>query len=87
MQCIRVLPRHGVQPAFWVLDLMARYQVNQKLSVNLNIRNALDKSYFAGIRDFGRVQYTWGAPRSVTASRGVVQSQASACRWKYGFSR
>ena len=39
-----------------------------KLSVNLNIRNALDKSYFAGMRDFGRVQYTWGAPRSVTAS-------------------
>lgn len=57
-----------LQPAFWVLDLMARYQVNQKLSVNLNIRNALDKSYFAGMRDFGRVQYTWGAPRSVTAS-------------------
>ncbi|QMV73570.1 TonB-dependent receptor [Comamonas piscis] len=58
----------SVQPAFWVLDLMARYQVNQKLSVNLNIRNALDSSYFAGMRDFGRVQYTWGAPRSVTAS-------------------
>ncbi|MDR0258567.1 MAG: TonB-dependent receptor [Comamonas sp.] len=57
-----------MQPAFWVLDLMARYQVNQKLSVHLNIRNALDKSYFAGMRDFGRVQYTWGAPRGVTAS-------------------
>lgn len=53
------------QPSFWVIDLMARYRVNQHLSLNLNIKNALDKDYFAGIRDAGRIQYTWGAPRSV----------------------
>ncbi|MNF13470.1 Ferric-pseudobactin receptor precursor [compost metagenome] len=47
---------------------MARYRVNRQLSVSLNIRNAFDKSYFSGIRDFGRVQYTWGAPRSVNVS-------------------
>jgi outer membrane receptor for ferric coprogen and ferric-rhodotorulic acid len=57
-----------VQPSFWVVDLMARYRVNRQLSVSLNIRNAFDKSYFSGIRDFGRVQYTWGAPRSVNVS-------------------
>ncbi len=57
-----------VQPSFWVVDLMARYRVNRQLSVSLNIRNAFDKSYFSGIRDFGRVQYTWGAPRSANIS-------------------
>ena len=53
------------QPSFWVVDLMARYRLNAHLSLSLNVRNAFDKSYFAGMRDFGRVQYTWGAPRSV----------------------
>ncbi len=53
------------QPSFWVVDLMARYRFNAHLSLNLNVRNAFDKRYFAGMRDFGRVQYTWGAPRSV----------------------
>ena len=57
-----------VQPSFWVVDLMARYRFNTHLSLNLNVRNAFDKSYFAGMRDFGRVQYTWGAPRSVNVS-------------------
>jgi outer membrane receptor for ferric coprogen and ferric-rhodotorulic acid len=52
------------QPSFWLVDLMARYQVNKKLSVSANVNNLFDKSYFAGMRDFGRVQYTWGAPRS-----------------------
>ena len=53
------------QPSFWIVDLMARYRVNRQLSFNVNVRNLLDKSYFAGMRDFGRIQYTWGAPRSV----------------------
>ncbi|TSH96399.1 TonB-dependent siderophore receptor [Verticiella sediminum] len=55
-----------VQPSFWLVDLMARYRVSRHFSVNLNVRNVLDKAYFAGLRDFGRIQYTWGAPRSVT---------------------
>jgi outer membrane receptor for ferric coprogen and ferric-rhodotorulic acid len=53
------------QPSFWVMDLMARYHVNRHLSVSLNVRNAFDKRYFSGMRDAGRIQYTWGAPRSV----------------------
>lgn len=53
------------QPSFWVVDLMARYRVSQNLSVSLNVRNAFDKGYFSGIRDAGRIQYTWGAPRNV----------------------
>jgi outer membrane receptor for ferric coprogen and ferric-rhodotorulic acid len=50
------------------VDLMARYRVNQHLSLNFNVRNLFDKSYFAGMRDFGRIQYTWGAPRSMNVS-------------------
>ena len=57
-----------VQPSFWVVDLMARYRINRQLSVSLNVRNAFDKSYFSGMRDFGRVQYTWGAPRSASVN-------------------
>jgi outer membrane receptor for ferric coprogen and ferric-rhodotorulic acid len=56
------------QPSFWIVDLMARYRVNQHLSLNFNVRNLFDKSYFAGMRDFGRIQYTWGAPRSMNVS-------------------
>lgn len=52
------------QPDFWLLDLMARYQVNRNLSIGANINNVFDKSYFSGMRDFGRVQYTWGTPRN-----------------------
>jgi outer membrane receptor for ferric coprogen and ferric-rhodotorulic acid len=57
-----------VQSSFWLVDLMARYQFNKQLSVSANVNNLFDKSYFAGMRDFGRVQYTWGAPRSVNVN-------------------
>ncbi|MBW7901505.1 MAG: TonB-dependent siderophore receptor [Rhodocyclaceae bacterium] len=57
-----------VQDSFWLLDLMARYQVNDKLSISANINNALDKKYFGGvISDWQGVGYTWGAPRSFNA--------------------
>lgn len=54
------------QPAFWLVDLMARYQITPQLSVSANLNNLFDKSYFSGLRNFGRVQYTWGAPRSAS---------------------
>ncbi len=58
------------QDAFWVLDLMARYQINRQLSVSANINNLLDKHYFAGVTNFNAqgLYYTWGAPRSVNVS-------------------
>ena len=34
------------QPAFALLDLMARYQINPKLALQLNVNNALDKTYY-----------------------------------------
>lgn len=56
------------QPSFWVVDLMARYQVSRQLSIGANVNNLFDKAYFAGMRDFGRLMYTWGAPRSVSVN-------------------
>jgi len=56
------------QPSFWLVDLMARYQVNKNLNIGANVNNLFDKTYMSGMRDFGRVQYTWGAPRSVSVN-------------------
>ena len=54
------------QKSYAVLDLMARYQVDKHLSFSLNVNNALDKQYFAGVSSLGGLYYTWGAPRSVS---------------------
>lgn len=55
------------QRGYALLDLMARYQVDRHLSFSLNVNNALDKKYLAGMTNFSAVGlfYTWGAPRSV----------------------
>ncbi|THF65411.1 TonB-dependent siderophore receptor [Pseudothauera nasutitermitis] len=57
------------QPSYWLLDLMARYQVTSQLSISANINNVFDKKYFsyviAGYQGLG---YTWGAPRSFNVS-------------------
>ncbi|THF66174.1 TonB-dependent siderophore receptor [Pseudothauera nasutitermitis] len=58
------------QRAYWLVDLMARYQIDAKLSISANLHNALDKKYFAGVTNFNAqgLFYTWGAPRSFNAS-------------------
>ncbi|RKT49663.1 outer membrane receptor for ferric coprogen and ferric-rhodotorulic acid [Azonexus fungiphilus] len=58
------------QDAYWLVDLMARYQINNKLSLSANLNNVLDKKYFAGLTNFNAqgLFYTWGAPRSLSAS-------------------
>lgn len=58
------------QDAYWLLDLMARYDINDRLSVSANLNNALDKKYFAGVTNFNAqgLFYTWGAPRNVNFS-------------------
>lgn len=58
------------QDAFWLVDLMARYQINRNLSISANVNNAFDKKYFAGIANFNNqgMYYTWGAPRSLNVS-------------------
>ena len=54
------------QPSYWLFDVMARYQVNKHLSLGANVNNVFDKKYMAGLRDFGRIQYSWGTPRNFT---------------------
>ncbi|ENO86636.1 TonB-dependent siderophore receptor [Thauera linaloolentis] len=57
------------QPSYWVLDLMARYQINDQLSISANINNAFDKKYYAYVVDgYEGLGYTWGAPRSFNVS-------------------
>ncbi|MDH0050632.1 TonB-dependent siderophore receptor [Comamonas terrigena] len=58
------------QDAYWLVDLMARYQVDRHWSVAANVNNALDKRYFAGVTNFNAqgLFYTWGAPRSLNLS-------------------
>lgn len=58
------------QNAYWLMDLMARYQVDPHWSVAVNVNNAFDKRYFSGVTNFNSqgLFYTWGAPRSVNLS-------------------
>ncbi|MBK1615508.1 TonB-dependent siderophore receptor [Rubrivivax gelatinosus] len=53
------------QDAYWVWDLMARWEIDRRFSLSANVANVFDKKYFAGITDWGALHYTWGAPRSV----------------------
>ncbi|MGC3982068.1 MAG: TonB-dependent siderophore receptor [Steroidobacteraceae bacterium] len=44
------------QPAYWLLDLMARYPITDSLAVSVNVNNVLDKRYnrsMWGYSDFG----------------------------------
>jgi outer membrane receptor for ferric coprogen and ferric-rhodotorulic acid len=58
------------QDAYWLFDLMARYQVDRHLSFTVNVDNAFDKKYFSGVTNFTSqgLFYTWGMPRSVNLS-------------------
>lgn len=58
------------QEAYWLFDLMGRYQVDRHWSVNLNVDNVFDKKYYAGVTNFSGqgLFYTWGMPRSVNLS-------------------
>lgn len=53
------------QDAYWVWDLMARWEIDRRLSLSANVANVFDRKYFAGVTDWGALHYTWGAPRSV----------------------
>ena len=53
-------------PSYWVVDAMASYKFNEKLSATLNIRNLLDNKYYTFYGWYNG--YSWGAPRSVNLS-------------------
>lgn len=50
-------------PSYWVFDAMAGYALNEKLTFQLNVKNAADERYLASVNN-GRSRYSLGAPRS-----------------------
>ena len=51
------------QDAYWLVDAMARYQVNEHLSTTLNVNNLFDKLYYTNIGFYNTAYY--GDPRNV----------------------
>ncbi|VVO27105.1 TonB-dependent siderophore receptor [Pseudomonas fluorescens] len=54
------------QDAYWLVDLMTRYQVSKNLSASVNLNNLLDKKYFSNVGFYNSVYY--GDPRNVMFS-------------------
>jgi catecholate siderophore receptor len=50
-------------PDYWVVDLMASYEINDKVSLQLNGYNLTDELYVASLNNSG-MRYNPGAPRS-----------------------
>jgi catecholate siderophore receptor len=50
-------------PDYWVIDLMASYAINDRLTLQLNGYNITDELYVASLNNSGR-RYAPGAPRS-----------------------
>jgi outer membrane receptor for ferric coprogen and ferric-rhodotorulic acid len=59
-------PEKIEQDAYALVNLMARYQINENLSAQLNANNVTDEKYFDIFDAYGAL--TYGAPRSLTAS-------------------
>lgn len=51
------------QDPYWLVDLMARYQISEQLSATLNVNNVFDKAYFTNIGFYNSASY--GDPRNV----------------------
>ncbi|RQO59537.1 TonB-dependent siderophore receptor [Pseudomonas sp. KBW05] len=60
-------PRGGYeefsQEAYWLVDLMSKYQIGKNLSATLNVNNIFDKSYYTNIGFYNSAAY--GEPRNV----------------------
>ena len=54
------------QDAYALVNLMARYEITENLSAQVNADNITDEKYFDIFDAYGAL--TYGAPRSFTAS-------------------
>ncbi|WP_421547204.1 TonB-dependent siderophore receptor [Pseudomonas sp. QD4] len=54
------------QDAYWLVDLMTRYQISKNLSATLNVNNIFDKSYYTNIGFYNSAAY--GEPRNFMLS-------------------
>jgi catecholate siderophore receptor len=41
-----------IAPGFWTFDLFAKYDFNEKMSVQVNVNNILDRYYYEGLHPF-----------------------------------
>lgn len=57
-------PEKSSNPAYAVMDVMAHYRINDQLSAQLNVSNALDKSYY--YENWNSINY--GEPRNIKVS-------------------
>ena len=51
------------QEDYWLVDLMARYQITDKLSASVNVNNVFDKTYYTNIGFYTSASY--GDPRNL----------------------
>jgi catecholate siderophore receptor len=57
----------AVNPDAWVLDAMAGYAVNERISLQLNVQNLTDQFYLASLNNGGS-RFVLGAPRTFLLS-------------------
>jgi catecholate siderophore receptor len=50
-------------PSYWVVDVMAGYDINDRISLQLNVQNLTDEFYLASLNNGGS-RYTLGTPRT-----------------------
>jgi catecholate siderophore receptor len=60
----------AVNPSYWLVDAMASYDVNESVSLQLNVQNLTDEFYLASVNNGGR-RYILGTPRTVLLSGRV----------------
>ncbi|WP_404821887.1 TonB-dependent siderophore receptor [Pseudoalteromonas undina] len=57
------------QEAYTLVNVMARYEFNNQMDLQLNIDNLLDKKYYNYLKDsWGSKLYRYGTPQNVTVS-------------------
>lgn len=63
---VTAAPARIEQKAFTLVNLMARYDITDRFSVQANVDNLFDETYYSQISYFS--QYRYGAPRNFTVS-------------------
>ena len=58
------------QESYTLVNLMAKYAASPNLTLQVNVDNLTDKTYYTNIGTFG--QYAYGTPRTVSVS-GLYQ--------------
>lgn len=54
------------QNGYALVNLMARFDLDKQTSLQVNVNNLFDKEYYGMFDAYS--QYTWGAPRNITAT-------------------